>query len=178
MTNALATARLDLEPLREAHEAVLVEPFLDARVWRYLPQLRPADREAVRARFRRWLAPPPPEMPEAIAFQNWVGFHRATRTVVGTFQATIVRDGSATIGYIVFPNHQRRGYAVEAMAAVCKYLRDAHAIRRIVADMDRRNAASVAVAQRLGMREIRAANAADRAFQLSTRSSREDVARR
>jgi RimJ/RimL family protein N-acetyltransferase len=75
-----------------------------------------------------------------------------------------VRDGSATIGYIVFPEHQRRGYAVEAMTAVCEHLRDAHAIRRIVADMDRRNEGSVAVAQRLGMVEVRAANADDRAF--------------
>lgn len=162
MTPALATARLDLEPLREAHAEALVEPFLDARLWTYLPQLRPADGAAVRARFRRWLAPP--EMPEALAFENWVGFARATRSVVGTFQATIVRDGSATIGYIVFPEHQRRGYAVEAMTAVCEHLRDAHAIRRIVADMDRRNEGSVAVAQRLGMVEVRAANADDRAF--------------
>lgn len=172
MTYALATSRLELEPLSVVHAEALVEPFQDARVWTYLPQLRPADREAVRERFRRWLAPPPPDMPEALAFENWVGFERTTRAIVGTFQATIVRDGSATIGYIVFPNHQRRGYAVEAMTAVCTYLRDAQAIRRIVADMDRRNAASVAVAQRLGMLEIRAANAADRAFQLFTMSSR------
>jgi RimJ/RimL family protein N-acetyltransferase len=164
VTQALATSRLDLEPLSESHAEALVEPFLDARVWTFLPQLRPADREAVRARFRRWLAPPPPEMPEALAFQNWVGVQRATRHIVGTFQATIVRDGSATIGYIVFPKHQRRGYAVEAMASVCDHLRNEHAIRRIVADMDRRNAASVAVAQRLGMVEIGAANGADRAF--------------
>jgi len=68
LTNGLATARLDLEPLSEAHAEALVEPFLDARVWRYLPQLRPADRAAVRARFRRWLAPPPPDMPEALGF--------------------------------------------------------------------------------------------------------------
>jgi ribosomal-protein-alanine N-acetyltransferase len=164
VTDALATARLDLEPLSEAHAEALVEPFLDPRVWTYLPQLRPAGRDAVRERFQRWLAPPPPEMPEALAFKNWVGLQRATRSIVGTFQATIVRDGSATVGYIVFPKHQRRGYAVEAMAAICDHLRDAHAIRRIVADMDRRNEASVAVAQRLGMGEIKAANSDDRAF--------------
>jgi RimJ/RimL family protein N-acetyltransferase len=43
-------------------------------------------------------------------------------------------------------------------------LREAHAIRRIVADMDRRNEASVAVARRLGLVEVAAANADDRAF--------------
>jgi RimJ/RimL family protein N-acetyltransferase len=161
---ALSTARLDLEPLREAHAELLVDLFLDDRVWTYLPHLRPADRAAVHARLARWLAPPPPEMPEALAFENWVGFQRATRAVVGTFQATIVRDGSATVGYIVFPEHWRRGFAVEAMSAVCDHLRDAHAIRRIIADMDRRNDGSAAVARRLGMVEVAAANAKDRAF--------------
>jgi ribosomal-protein-alanine N-acetyltransferase len=164
VTHALSTSRLELELLSAAHAEALVEPFQDARVWTYLPQLRPADREAVRERFRRWLAPPPAEMPEAIAFENWVGFERTTRAIVGTFQATIVRDGSATIGYIVFPDHQRRGYAVEAMTAVCTHLRAAHSIRRVVADMDRRNEASAAVAQRLGMVEASAAIVGDRSF--------------
>jgi RimJ/RimL family protein N-acetyltransferase len=164
LTHALATARLDLEFLSVAHVERLVEPLLDPRVWTYLPHLRPADREAVRARLRRWLAPPPLEMPEALAFENWVGFTRATRAIAGTFQATIARDGSATIGYIVFSDHQRRGYAVEAMAAVCAHLREVHAIHRIVADMDRKNAASVAVAKQLGLVEMRSARAGDRAF--------------
>jgi ribosomal-protein-alanine N-acetyltransferase len=137
---------------------------MDERVWTYLPHLRPADREAVRARLERWLAPPPPDLPEALGFENWVGFERATRGIVGTFQATIMRAGSATIGYIVFPDHWRRGFAVEAMTAVCAHLRETHAIRRIVADMDRRNEASVAVARRLGLVEVAAANADDRAF--------------
>jgi RimJ/RimL family protein N-acetyltransferase len=164
VTQPLATDRLDLEPLHEAHAELLIEPFMDDRVWTYLPHLRPADREAVRARLERWLAPPPPDMPEALGFENWVGFERATRGLVGTFQATIMHAGSAMIGYIVFPEYWHHGYAVEAMTAVCAHLRDAHEIRRIVADMDRRNEASVAVAQRLGLVEIAAANPDDRAF--------------
>ena len=165
MSEPISTARLDLEPLCAAHAEKLVEPFLDARVWTYLPQLRPVDRDAVHARLARWLAPPPPEMPEALGFENWVGVERASRGVVGTFQATIVHGGSAMIGYIVFPDHAGRGYAVEAMTAVCMHLRDEHSIRRIIADMDRRNEASVAVAQRLGMHEVAAPNATDRAFE-------------
>jgi RimJ/RimL family protein N-acetyltransferase len=95
---------------------------------------------------------------------NWAGFERTTREPVGTFQATVRDDGSASIGYIVFLAHQRRGYAVEAMHAVCDHLRDTHGVHRILADMNRRNRASVAVAQRLGMSEIPAENPADRAF--------------
>jgi RimJ/RimL family protein N-acetyltransferase len=129
--HALSTERLELEPLNESHADILIEPYLDPRVWTYLPHLRPADGDAVRARLRRWLSPPPPEMPDAVAFENWVGFERATRTFVGTFQATIVRDSSAMIGYIVFPERSRRGYALEAMTAVCDHLRTTHAIRRI-----------------------------------------------
>jgi RimJ/RimL family protein N-acetyltransferase len=163
--HALSTLRLELEPLSAKHTELLVEPLLDARVWTYLPQLRPADSDAVRVRLKRWLDPPPPEMPEAVAFQNWVGFERATRALIGTFQATIVRDDSAMIGYIVFPEHARRGYAVEAMTAVCEHLRDAHSIRRIGADMNRYNKASIAVAKHLGMTEVMAPNPTDRAFE-------------
>ena len=163
--HALSTKRLDLEPLNESHAEMLVEPFLDQRVWTYLPHLRPADSDAVRVRLQRWLSPPPPEMPEAIAFENWVGFERTTRTLVGTFQATIIRDASATIGYIVLPGSWRHGYAVEAMTVVCDHLRDAHAIRRIRADMYRDNEGSAAVARRLGLTEIPAANPNDRAFE-------------
>jgi RimJ/RimL family protein N-acetyltransferase len=164
LTQALATPRLDLEPLSAVHAELLIEPFMDDRVWTYLPHLRPAGRDAVRARLARWLAPPPPDMPDALAFENWVGFERATHDVVGTFQATIMHAGSATIGYIVFPRHWRRGYAVEAMTAVCEHVRERYAIRRIVADMNRGNHASAAVAQRLGLVEVRAANTEDRAF--------------
>jgi ribosomal-protein-alanine N-acetyltransferase len=163
--HALSTARLELEPLSARHAEMLIDPLLDPRLWTYLPHLRPADSDAVRTRLRRWLDPPPPELPDAVAFENWVGFERTTGALVGTFQATIIRNASATIGYIVFPDSARRGYAVEAMTEVCAHLRDAHAIQRIRADMDRRNEASAAVAQRLGMTEIPPPNPTDRAFE-------------
>lgn len=167
--HALSTLRLDLQPLSATHAEILIDPLLDPRLWTYLPHLRPADSDAVRARLRRWLDPPPSEMPDAVAFENWVGFERATGALVGTFQATIIRNASATIGYIVFPERARLGYAVEAMTAVCTHLRDEHAIRRIRADMDRRNEASAAVAQRLGMTEVPPPNATDRAFEKNVR---------
>jgi RimJ/RimL family protein N-acetyltransferase len=163
--HALATQRLDLEPMNESHADMLVEPYLDPRVWTYLPHLRPDGEDAVRARLKRWLSPPPPELPNAIAFENWIGFERATRTLVGTFQATIIQDFSATIGYIVLPGSRRQGYAVEAMTVVCDHLRGAHSIRRIRADMYRDNEGSAAVARRLGMTEIPPPNPTDRAFE-------------
>jgi RimJ/RimL family protein N-acetyltransferase len=165
VTPTLVTARLDLEPLREAHADRVGERFLDAAVWTYLPQIRPPDLAAVRKRFRQWSEPPPPEAPEALAYENWLGVDRADGVAVGAFQATVMRDGCATIGYIVFADRRRRGYALEAMRAVCAHLRAAHAVQRIFADMDRRNAGSVAVAQRLGLTEVPAGNPDDRAFE-------------
>ena len=127
--------------------------FIDPRIWTFIPNLRPADADAVAQRFRRWSSPVPADMPDAKSFENWLGIDRATGTPVGHFQATIFRDGSAMIGYVVFFDSQGRGFAVEAMGAVVKHLRDDHAIGTIVAEMHSENAASIAVAARLGLRE-------------------------
>ena len=87
------------------------------------------------------------------------------------FKGLLGRKDSLPSGRRLSPSAQHeplvagRGYAVEAMTAVCMHLRDEHSIRRIIADMDRRNEASVAVAQRLGMHEVAAPNATDRAFE-------------
>lgn len=168
----LATERLDLEPLRREHVALVLEPLLDERLWAYLDSIRPANAAEMQARLERWLAGPPPELRGTRAYLNWVGFERAPRAAVGAFQGTVFGDGTAWAGYIVFADHQRRGYAVEAMRAVFAHLRDAHGVRRIVADMNRRNTASIAVARRLGMTEVPSEHPADRAFVLWLPGSR------
>lgn len=149
----LTTARLTLEPLAAAHANEIAGRYLDARMWTYFPRLRPVDADAVRAQFARWSAGPPGDVPDVVAWENWVGMLTGTRDAVGTFQATIVRDEPALLAYGVFPARQRRGYAAEAMRAVVAHLGSAYGVTRIAAEMDARNTASVALAAKLGLHE-------------------------
>lgn len=64
------------------------------------------------------------------------------------------RDPDAVeVGYTVFPEHRRRGYATEALRAL---LADAEAqgIRRFVASVGPANAPSLAIVRRLGFVEV------------------------
>jgi RimJ/RimL family protein N-acetyltransferase len=149
--HSLSTSRLVLEPLRESHADGIYESFVDERIWTYFPKLRPTDPQALRARFLRWSLGPPADTPEALAWENWVGFLQESHEAVGTFQATIMRDGRAHLAYSVFPRHWRRGYASEAMSAIVDHLFQNHDIDRVVSEMDPRNEASIALAKRLGL---------------------------
>jgi RimJ/RimL family protein N-acetyltransferase len=55
------------------------------------------------------------------------------------------------IGFIVHPDHQRRGYATEAAAALLGHGFDAFGLHRIVGTAEPRNTGSVRVLERLGM---------------------------
>lgn len=150
MAEVLNTARLTLEPLRAGHAGEVYPEFLDERLWMYFPALRPSSLAALRAQFALWSAGAPHDVPDLIAWRNWIAFLRGTRTAVGHFQATILSAGRAHVAYLVLPAHQRRGYATEAMQAVVGALRSTDRIERVIADMDGRNAASIALARRLG----------------------------
>jgi len=57
------------------------------------------------------------------------------------------------IGYILHPSAWGRGYATEALTAVVAHVFANHAIPEIIADVDPRNTASLAVLTKLGFRE-------------------------
>lgn len=58
----------------------------------------------------------------------------------------------AEIGYTIAPPYQRQGYGRESAQALLSYLFDILGKHRVYASVDPRNAASIAVLQRLGMR--------------------------
>lgn len=69
------------------------------------------------------------------------------------FKLTSIDDLSAEIGWGLHPDFQGKGYAFEAATALLRYGFDELGLHRIVAELDPRNDASVALCKRLGMRE-------------------------
>jgi RimJ/RimL family protein N-acetyltransferase len=61
--------------------------------------------------------------------------------------------GQVEVGITLNPLHQKRGYALEAMRMLLSYLFDQLEVHRVFGSVDPRNAASVALLKRAGMRQ-------------------------
>ena len=72
--------------------------------------------------------------------------------VIGTTTLFAIdrRQGRAEIGYILGSSHWGQGHALSALRRLFRYARDEMQLRRIEADVDPRNAASLRLCERLG----------------------------
>lgn len=68
------------------------------------------------------------------------------------FHLTSVHDRTAEIGWILLPEAQGKGYAAEAARLLLDLAFGELGLHRVYAELDPRNAASVALCERLGMR--------------------------
>lgn len=75
--------------------------------------------------------------------------------VIGHIYFTIVSvdDECGEIGWTLHPKAQGKGYASEAATAMLDYAFGVLKLHRVKAELDPRNAASIALCKRLGMRE-------------------------
>jgi RimJ/RimL family protein N-acetyltransferase len=78
----------------------------------------------------------------------------ASGTLIGDvgLTRTSAEHRQGEIGFIIHPDHQRRGYATEASGAVLRMGFEELGLHRIIARADPRNLGSMGVMERLGMR--------------------------
>jgi [ribosomal protein S5]-alanine N-acetyltransferase len=158
----LETERLLLEPLLPEHAALLFEDLADERLYRFIPTDAPELAEALESRYRKLSSRRSPD-----GSQVWLNFAMRLRegttpevevvrqaTYVGTLEATVYPDRSAYIAYSVFVPFWRQGYAREGCARMLRHLLEDYRVRVVVAEMDTRNAASVALAESLGFGRV------------------------
>ena len=125
----------------------LYDVFSDPRVMRYWSSGPPANREAAAT------------MQREIAQQNlnntqmkWGLALRDTNKLIGTvtlFNLSI-SNGRAEIGYAMGSAHWGKGYMNEALNALIVHAFDVMNFRRLEADVDPRNTASIRTLERLG----------------------------
>lgn len=72
-----------------------------------------------------------------------IGFHGSAETV-----------GRAEMGYTVMPNHRRQGYATEAARALMGWAAREHGVDRFFVSIAPGNASSLAMAAKLGFRQV------------------------
>jgi [ribosomal protein S5]-alanine N-acetyltransferase len=153
----LETERLLLEPLMPEHAPLLVKDLADERLYRFIPTDAPESAEALETRYRKLSSRRSPDGAEV-----WLNFAMRLReegrllkaTYVGTLEATVYPDRSAYLAYTVFVPFWRQGYAKEGCAHLLRRLLDDYSVRVVVAEMDTRNAASVALAESLGFKRV------------------------
>ena len=78
------------------------------------------------------------------------------RTMVGHigFHGRPNDDGAAELGYTVFPEFRRRGYATEAIRGLMDWALRQHSVRRFLVSISPENDPSLAMAAKLGFRQI------------------------
>ncbi|MBR0168700.1 MAG: GNAT family N-acetyltransferase [Synergistaceae bacterium] len=80
---------------------------------------------------------------------DWICVDKSSGRKIGVFGA--VRDGNtAEVNYLLAPYAQHKGYALEAVRRIIEYVRSEFHIKRVVAEIHRDNAPSIALAERTG----------------------------
>jgi RimJ/RimL family protein N-acetyltransferase len=148
----LRTERLEMRPFVDDDLDALFAMQSDDGVTRYLPW-GPQSRDQVKDLLER--------------IKPLTGFdgsrHGVRLAVVLPDSGAVVGDLSlwetngeraqAEIGFVVHPDHQRRGYAAEACRALLRLGFEQVGLHRIVGRADARNVASIGVMERIGMRQ-------------------------
>jgi ribosomal-protein-alanine N-acetyltransferase len=153
----LETDRLLLEPLMPEHAPLLVKDLADERLYRFIPTDAPESAEALETRYRKLSSRRSPD-----GSQVWLNFAMRLReegtlpkaSYVGMLEATVFPNRSAYVAYTVFVPFWRQGYAREGCARMLRDLLEDYRVRVVVAEMDTRNAASVALAESLGFERV------------------------
>jgi len=142
----LTTRRLVLEPLR-VEDARDLAPLLDDPALHAFTGGEPSTEAQLRVRYARQVAGHSPD--GTAGWLNWVARDRATRTPVGTTQATLSETG-AELAWVIATSRQGEGLATEAATAAMDWLRG-RGVTTFVAHIHPDHAASAAVARHLGL---------------------------
>lgn len=150
-TLPLRTPRLLLRAFRRDDLAGLLRFHSDPGSVRYVPY-PPRDRAAVAAVLERKV------LSTRLGAEGdlvELAVTLADGTLVGDVLLALrsVRHETLEVGYIFSPEHGGRGYATEAVRALLDLALGAVGARRVVARVDERNAASLALLRRLGLRQ-------------------------
>jgi [ribosomal protein S5]-alanine N-acetyltransferase len=143
----IASERLLLEPLVEAHAPAMFLLLDDAELFRHLDFPPPPSLDHLREVYRRLEARHSPDASER--WLNWV-ISPHGGTPVGFTQATVRPDGTAYVAYTLGRRYWGQGFADEATRAMLEHLAGIHHVRCFLATVEKANHRSIRVLERLG----------------------------
>lgn len=137
---------MKFEPLERRHAARVFDDLQDPALYAYILEPRPGSLAQLEARYAQ-LAAGSGRVHER--WLNWIAFDG--ETPVGTLQATVYPDHRAEVAWVIFPRYWRRGFGTLAVAWLLQQLGD---VVLAEATIDPRNAASLALATKLGFQRV------------------------
>jgi [ribosomal protein S5]-alanine N-acetyltransferase len=143
----LRTERLDLRPVTVHDHTALLAHWTAQEVCRFL-----FDGEVLSAQEVRAVIADSEASFGAAAYGFWVIRERGQVALAGTAGLRSLDDAGIELVYSLAPPAWGKGYATEAAGAVLGYALGPLGLPEVLAEIDDGNAASVAVAGRLGMR--------------------------
>ena len=149
----ITTERLLLRPLTMGDVDDLFEYQSDAHTVRYVPWPARTREQVIEALSKH--TPNAVDVPSADGEFALLGWQlRSTGQVIGQGDLVIesAANRQASIGWVTHPQFTRQGLAREATAALIDWAFGSLALHRVTATIDTRNAASIGLAERLGMR--------------------------
>lgn len=149
----VVSPRLRGEPVQKRHAAEMARVLNDPTIYRFLED----DPPGVEHLQRQYAFLSEGKSPDGK--EHWLTWIlrplEDMSDPVGFIQATIKESESVTVAYVLAPPHWGKGYAREAVAAMLDTVFERYRVREAIAEMDTRNAASIALAESLGFRRQR-----------------------
>lgn len=151
-TSEIHTQRLVLKTIKSTDANEAWPHVNDERMWTYFPHLRPASVLTLRELYDKW------ERGSPTTDEIWLNFfcrERSSGSLVGAVQSTILPSQHiAYVAYAIYPRHQGRGFAREAVGALIRHVHETLGIGRYLAEVDVRNEPSCRVVEALGFTQV------------------------
>ena len=84
---------------------------------------------------------------------DWMCIEKASGKKIGVFGLG-KNDDYCEVNYLLAPEAQHKGYAAESINALIQYAKEKWHVERIVAEIHRDNAPSIALVQRIGFKLV------------------------
>jgi ribosomal-protein-alanine N-acetyltransferase len=156
----IKTERLVLFPLKAIHAEHMFPGLSDLPSYDFTPDTPYEDVAALTERYRRLESRRSPDGREA--WLNWVISLASTQELLGYVQFTVKPfEQRALVAYFVFTQHRKSGIATESIRALLSEVAAEFRLARVDAEIDTRNAASIALIEKLGFARTRVVPHAD-----------------
>ncbi len=147
MLGRMGEPGISLEPLRPEHAEDIFASLSDPDAYRFISDEPPGSVEELRERYSRQVVGYSTDRREV--WCNWIIRDDRSLEALGYTQATI-KDRSALLGYHLAPRFWQRGIGARAVDKTIRLIFERGDVDRVIALVDTRNAASVALLKRHG----------------------------